>query len=369
MIYIPEHRFLISLILLFLSLYSFKDLISGRAFFNSNIRLTVNDYLPFIITVTLYSVFAYAEGDFYHYADNYELELHSLAPVYVEPFYYWLIHNLPGGYYCWRLAIWGSAAIIFAIVFKRLELQINIAAAIFAVYYLWTFTVSRESLGIAMLFLGVTFWIKPTNKKIISYLIGIGLIVLSFPLHRSILLSIIPFLFSFVRLSKSRFVIILLLIGVISSLMTYGLTYFAEGNNIGIGDDLSIFEQAAIYANAEKVNITFYGIINEIIRLGGLCFAMCFMLREYTFNKKQLPQEYSPFLMYWFILFIVSAILYTMDASRFLSSRMLSKGLPAMVIVLTYYYQTNPITKKGKILLLSLLAYPIYTILFYMYTR
>ena len=77
----------------------------------------------FCIVIILFSTFSFCAGDFLHYESLYVDLRHSNYNIHIEPFYYWLIKVLPESYYVWRCAVWGVAAIILVLIFKRLKLK------------------------------------------------------------------------------------------------------------------------------------------------------------------------------------------------------------------------------------------------------
>ena len=138
----------------------------------------------------LFSTFAFSEADTYHYEYIYDKMVLYNVRIHIEEFYFWLVQVLPQNYYIWRLAIWGSAALIYIKVCKVNKLDSRIVGLIFPLILIQQFAVTRGCLGITLFLLGASVFIKREKQNKALYIWSVFAIVASLFLHKSLPLFI-----------------------------------------------------------------------------------------------------------------------------------------------------------------------------------
>lgn len=131
-------------------------------------------------------------GDFFHLMEKiHEYEFISGEWVGIEAVYYYLAEILGQNYFLFRIVIWGGAYAVFCYTAKRMKLPVYYAAIFLFATHTITFSYARVSAAMAVYFLGLTFLCHPTRRRMISFLMGLILILLSREFHTSALIMIV----------------------------------------------------------------------------------------------------------------------------------------------------------------------------------
>ena len=180
---------LFNILLFFLMLYPFPNVYRYGCEFRK--RYTdILDYAVYGVLLILFCTFGYADNDFYHYEGLFKRICSTGLNVHLEPVYYWLIRNVTSNYLVWRFIVWSGTVILSLWTIKRLKLDVRIGLLIFVLFYINIISVMRGNLGIAILFFGFSFIIRPSHNRLLSFLFGCLLIFCSFFFHKSMLFSI-----------------------------------------------------------------------------------------------------------------------------------------------------------------------------------
>lgn len=119
----------------------------------------------------LYSTFAFAEADTYHYEYIFNNMRAYQERGHIEVFYYWL-SQIISNYYVWRIAIWGTAAWLIIQCCKRMNLNANIVGFLLPILFFRQFSLTRGTLGFALLMFCVVllfnssrYYLRSNNER------------------------------------------------------------------------------------------------------------------------------------------------------------------------------------------------------------
>ena len=363
---------LINMFLFILLLFPLNYSYRGRSLVEKYRHYNENEVYKWLFLITiLYCTFGYADNDFYHYKALYDYILLTGEGVHMEDFYVWLVLNLPGGYLFWRFAIWGCATLITILTFKRLNLEPKVTSCIFVLFYLVTLSIMRGNLGIAILFFGFSFWLKPIPKHLIlSYLLGGFLIAVSIFFHRSMFVSILALLVTPFKLKKWQVIVSLLLFPILVVYVTDFLQLLIASQGISedgmMGDSLS---KASSYADREFSQANINGFIVRIVQYTPIVGSLIYVTWKVVFREIILPRCIYPFFIYWYAVTYVAFLFFFQETSIWIFIRFMMMGYLPMVIVLSWYYANKKPTRWMKFFLLMALIYCIYRLSYSFYNR
>ena len=228
---------------------------------------------------------------------------------------------------------------------------------LFVLCYLSRF-ISREQLGIAIMFFGSTYLVRPFKIKSLSYVLGILLIMGSYYFHSSMIVSIAMLIPAIIRVNAKRAVLVLALFIPLISLFTFvlgddSLMSVFEDSSTNMMDRISIYTEQV----TDKMNIN--GLIRQLIFWSPMVLMLWDIIVRSSHKNSvvALPAYISYYLSYWLYLFVISFVFYWVSTSSFISVRFLDKTLFPMVIVLSYWYEIQRPNKTMKISLLLFLLY------------
>ncbi len=126
-------------------------------------------------------------GDFFHmmeHVKNYRFAVGAYN--YGEPVYIAIAQLVDKNYFLFRTIVWGSAFILFCLTAKRMKVPVYQAAIFLLLNYAILFGYGRVTLAMAVYFLGLSFLCRPIERyPLISYLIGILIVLISSSFHSS----------------------------------------------------------------------------------------------------------------------------------------------------------------------------------------
>lgn len=289
------------------------------------------------IIVTIFATFGFSEADTYHYHRIYDEMLKFSEAIHVEDFYYWLIKVLPHNYYIWRLVVWGSATILMIAAFKRFDLNSRAVGFVFPLILLQQFTITRGCLGIALFLYSLSFIIKPSGHKILSYTCGILGCILSVFLHRSLPLFIIMALLALIPLNKTLILLSVIVFPIIrGAIMPYvfdiiGSSFFS--------DETAAFAQN--YLQAERSVANFNGLIRAALEYLPRFLIFIFLIKEYFYKKQYIDKSVKFLLKYSYSLFYIALLFWGQATSSFVASRTIHMMCFPLTIVVAYNMTTN----------------------------
>lgn len=236
----------------------------------------------------VFCIWAFWDTDYY----SFKYIFQHPSPSFRDPLYYYLTFISFDSYSIYRLIIWGGALLLYYKTCSRLELNKNIAAYIFTVFFLLTFSFARASLGMALYFYGLSYLLKPDDyNKNVGYIWGTIFILLSYLGHRSLLpiIAITPFIF--IPLTKQRIILILCIIPLIAwASKTFMLYFIYDGS--ALNGQFSEFSNAVrSYSTIQDFELNWKFKLITIIRNASHYLICIYLLWTIWFNKRT---QYDP---------------------------------------------------------------------------
>ena len=134
--------------------------------------------------IFLFCLFSFWGTDWFHYAQIFA-RIKYYGGTHMEDVYSSIVQFSPD-YLFFRLVVWGVALLFAFNSFKRICANNVLAVLIFSSIWLLWFSYARVSLAMALMFWGVSIAYKPLlNKKIISFIIALCAIFVSFYFHKT----------------------------------------------------------------------------------------------------------------------------------------------------------------------------------------
>ena len=337
-------------------------IIRYRGFYYKKCQNTPLNYTIVVICLAVYSIFAFAEGDTYHYEELFRNMKISHEAIHVEPFYYWLT-QLTDSYFIWRALIWGTSSIMFVCAMKTIGLRSDTIGFMLPGFMFYQFSLTRGVFGLTILMIALIYLF---NEKISlsRFLIGCLVIMASINLHRSIVIFAIvipiavlfPFNKKTVILSLALFPILYRYISIIPSLLLSAFSF---------GEDTVNASQ--LYLDLDSSVSNWRGMTLQIWRWLGILMAL-FISSFYVINKRNsIPRSIFFFAKFAFLLVYISFLFYGQDMSSFISSRTLhAAGFPLMLSA-GYYYQNSERSKLDKMTLLIITSYGLFSLFYFMW--
>lgn len=355
----PEFRFDGNLVIINICIVLFLLYRYNKTFRCRPESINTNYSIPLLCTI-LYSVFAFAEADTYHYMWIFDSMISTKKRVHVEPFYFWLT-NYISNYYLWRLVIWGTATVLYFRILKKIRIDSTTIGFFLPILFYYQFSLTRGSLGFSILMLSILNLLDRPNSIIRIFLSIIGLVLASL-LHRSISVFMIAVPFAFLMPLNKRTI----RISLFAFPLLYGIIYKVPDflfNYIHFGEDT--LSQANIYLNQNKAKINIFGILRLLWNWSG--YLLCMFICLHSYINKQVPDNrYIKFcLKYGYILVYISFLFFGQEMSSFISSRALHASVFPLLISTCYCYQYLDRTNLNRCAMFLLTSYCIYNLVYF----
>lgn len=210
-------------------------------YYNQRINIHVGWFLIFV-----FFIFSFFNDDWFAYFDHVKNAHYIIGNINnlsnreaMEAIYYYIAFALDGDYLLWRFFVFGITVLLSYLICKRLG--VNQASFFYSFVLIATpiLSYARASLAMAIGFCGLTFLSSPLpSKKILSYLFGCLLIVISVLFHKSALaLPIITYIAYSFRVTRAKLILLIIFIlGAFLLLDTTEIIYMLFGN-----DDIQYF--------------------------------------------------------------------------------------------------------------------------------
>jgi len=320
-------------------------------------------YWGVVFFLILFSVFAFAEADTYHYMELYEDLYKSQFPWHVEPTHFWIIKHLPHGYYIWRLFVWGISAILYVKAFRHLNISACVAAFSIAIVALIPFPQTRGTLGFAIMMLALAYY-KPLKYRNITWdLIVLALIVLSTFFHKTLGVYILLYPLALLVPYNKKTIALSLVLFPFLYLAVY--TMANDILSLGFLGEQTVDRGESYLDRGSEGNYNIIGILTNSI----LWIAL--ILYFYTtsdFYIKNVKQKTALVIhKYAYILVYVSFLFYGQNISNFLFTRTLKFALLPLAIAYAYYLQSTRRSKVDKATLFFFFLYTSYEITYHIY--
>lgn len=304
------------------------------------------------VIAIVYGTFAFSSEDTYNYEFIYDKMLLYKVRVHIEEFYYWLVQVLPQNYYIWRLAIWGTSALIYIKVCKVNKLDSRIVGFIFPLILLQQFSITRGCLGIALFLLGISIFFKQDRQNKALYLWAVCAIVASSFLHKSLPLFIAIATLALIPLNKKTFILLLILFPILREVVIPFVFDF-----IGSGFfDKETASFATSYLEDEKSEMNLNGLLRSFFEYIPRFLIFYALIKYFVFKKVYLPRNIRFFFKYSFVLFYIALLFFGQETSSFVTSRTIHMMCFTLLVPIVYYLMYMPRTRliKGAMLLFIL---------------
>ena len=153
-------------------------------------RVTTMQYRLGVTSILLFCVFSFWGTDWFHYLEVFPILQSGYKNSNIEDVYVWIAQNLSPNYLVFRLVIWGSAFFLYLQIIKRLSVSRDLALCLFGCIFVIWFSYARVSLAMVLAYYGITLLYKPYQKRLLSYILAVICIAVSFYFHKSALFGI-----------------------------------------------------------------------------------------------------------------------------------------------------------------------------------
>ena len=327
-------------------------------------------HIPLLLCSVFIIIAAFNRGDFFHYfymVRNYN----PILGTHMEDFYNWLILVVNRNYLLWRIVIWGGAFLIFILSAKRLKINSIIAVFVLFVCFINDFNYSRFSLACAVYFFGLTFIIRPIPRTILSYVIGVALILSSQFFHASVTILIIATIVVFIPFNKRIALLAVVLIPLILRLLP---SYYLDGlfladslTNVDVNQKVENYSAGVDGSSGKGIAAVFYDILHH----GSFYLALYYSGRTIFKNEvgQISVQMVKLYKILFAIIFIASIIGMFYDANVFYY-RVLYMSVIPMCLVLAYLQEERLINAKWMRNIYYLIIFSIiYNVMYNIYLK
>lgn len=237
------------LFLLFLFFFLKSALSSG---YTSEKKVKKTYFLIFI-----FCLFSFWGTDWFGYLYYYQLMIEGgVEHIPMEDIYILLMDILPS-YLLFRTVVWGGAILLLAKTISNLQLNKGLFLFFFCAISLIWFSYTRATLAMSFLYCGLSYLIKAQRgygNKLIYYLIGVALIIISFFFHKSAAIGIVAIVIAILvhRIGPKK--------GLILFFVAYPFliiairSVFPEFVNELIADETSMFNEYAVAGSSHLEN-------------------------------------------------------------------------------------------------------------------
>lgn len=309
------------------------------------------------ILALIFCLYAFWDTDYFSFRYIFHTELDDFR----DPLYTYIGMVSFESYTIFRLLIWGTALYLFKRTVDRFDISYNVAAYIFTVFFLLTFSYARVSLGMAMYFYGLSFLLRPNQEnRFWSIVWGLAMVGASYFGHRSLLALIMLTPLALIKLNKKSFLAIVALGVIVGGLAATLLEDIVSGTVI-LSDDLGAFGEAAEqYANIEvEMEYNWKFALMRNLRFYSFYVAMAYIVWKTAFSSdaKRVSNEIKRLatVCLGILILAVSFMVLPSWGAEIIGYRYLYMlGIPVCLILA--YFATNEMAKPRTIFWLLLLA-------------
>ena len=189
-------------------------------------------------------------GDFFFMMERVQRDFCFIKDAYNvgEPIYVDIAKFVNRNYFLFRVIVWGGAFYLFLQTAKRLKIQLTIAVLVLFIIYSVTFAYARATLAMAIYFYGLSYLCISYKNIIVSYILGVFIILLATPFHSSAFVMIAMTLVVFIPLKKWIYILSIFSIPVLALLLR---TVFASLLLIDSVDEV-VLGKMSRYAEGEE---------------------------------------------------------------------------------------------------------------------
>ena len=287
--------------------------------------------------------------------------------------YYYIGSFVNYNYILFRLVVWGGAMALYGFTMKRLGINSSVFILYFTIISLLLISYGRVTLAWAIAFFGYSFIVKPLEirSNLLSYCIGVILIICSVIFHKTAILLPVVFLLSSIKLNRTLVIVLLLafpfLVQLTDSQFLLELLSMSQ-------DDSGILNvnTAQYYMTIESGNgIGIAALIQEVLRIA-VFYGFALLCIQRIFHKKDTHNEPIPIKSYMdvalWIIYISSIFAFTtsVNTSR-VYYRFLNFAVFPMTLCLSQITVSGQQRKQVIFLSISAVIYTIYRLLYAIY--
>lgn len=291
----------------------------------------------------LFAITDFADGDYYHYWEYIQgLPSYFLSEDGLEIFYNWLILELNKNYLLFRICVWGSASVLYLLTIRRLGVNLNHCLFVMVVCFIMTFSYARATLAMALMFYGISLFLKPYNKfKLVWRSIGLVAIICSTFFHRSMTtMIIIVALAYFIPLNKKITTILLCCFPVIVVLMRIFLSDYI----LFYLDDEVMTRKLTGYMEADRGTANWKGMIQQFFQYSTYYLPLILSSWKLEYQKQKVICESYVYILYKIVfvtIIVATSMLFIVDGNEVLFYRYIYMTMIPITILLTYLVDEN----------------------------
>ena len=325
------------------------------------------------ILCLIFCLFSFWGMDWFHYQESFErIKLGGFS--HLEDIYVWIINNLSPNYLIFRVIIWGSALLLFFRILKYVNVSKDLALLFFGVIYIIWFSYARVSLAMAIIYYAFALLSLKEKRNKMTYILSIGLIILSFYFHKSSLFLIAVTGFVYIIRKFPKKALLLLLISfplIVVFVQTQIASFMISDIDTTEGDLSSYMASGQNYMNRESDVRGIAAIIRTFLEISPY-YIVSFILYKLMRSKliSEIPNDIKSFMLLQIVIVVFSSVFaFDLGANtNVLYGRFLRFAAIPTVIVLAYLYQHKFYRKLTNCALLLAVLGSTYSLLYAFYT-
>ena len=293
----------------------------------------------------IFSIAAFYDGDFYHYMDivqNFSFDNLSHLEIIYTPIIYFVERN----YLLFRIIVWGGALLLTTYIFKRLKYEtLYVYLYVFFILYIIRFAYVRAALSFAIFYCGLSYLIKQSNYKYLSYLLGIVLIYLSTFFHNSAIILVAMTILLFVPLNRKLLISFVLLLPVMYILFKDFFFYLLSRDDLGT--DGVVSNKLVRYTEGDmekKGSGEILMLLGEIITFYGIYIYILIDYLKKNYQDKVLICCYK---IVFGILFVAFFLFMLGTGSSYLFPRIMEMAYIPMAIIVGRSYELGYMKQRA----------------------
>jgi len=331
-----------------------------------NRKITI--FLSFVFVI-----FSFWGADWFHYLYLYP-GIKAGDAGHMEDVYIYIAQNLSVDYLSFRFIIWGIGLMLIYSMFRHLSVNRNLLILMFCSIWIIWYSYARVSVAMVLSYFGMLCIVKPYKHKLLSYVLGLGLLSGAVFFHKTAFFAIVCVSLTLLSLKLNRYMFLALSVigmaaavylfptllknfvvdsvtsddGMLSMAMAYGAEYMSKTTSqIGLGTKVQyLFER-----------LPYYLLVIQCL--------MCMRPRVY----RNIPLDVSAFMrLLVIIVFITSLFAFNMDVNtRTIYDRFLRFAAIPGAVVMAYFWENKFYPKLTRYTFYIALAGAWYAVLYSMY--
>lgn len=287
--------------------------------------------------------------------------------------YYYIGKFVNYNYILFRLVVWGGAMALYGFTMRRLKINPSVFILFFTIIALLLISYGRVTLAWAIAFWGYSFLIKPieSHKKIVSYVLGVCLIVFSVNFHKTAVLLPLAFALSTIKFNKALIVILLIafpfLVQLADSQVLLNILNMSQDESDILNVNTSQYYLASDSGSSAGIAAKLQNILRYFVFYGFLLICVITIFNKQGKQDKFQPVEGFMNVSIWLI-YISSIFAFTSSANTGLVYyRFLNFAVFPMTLVLSEMIVNGQQRKLLNLITYCAVFYTIYRLLYALY--